>query len=74
MAGNYNASTQPKSPLDNFLKADPVPLDNFYSPALNWYRYKGKLYGLPFNAATTLFYYNKTLFDKPSSESLSSSP
>lgn len=51
-------------PLDNFLKADHVPLDNFYAPALDWYRYKGKLYALPFNAATTIFYYNKTLFDK----------
>jgi multiple sugar transport system substrate-binding protein len=51
-------------PLDNFLKTDPVPLDNFYAPALDWYRYNGKLYALPFNAATTLFYYNKTLFDK----------
>lgn len=51
-------------PLDNFIKADRVPLDNFYSPALNWYRYKGKLYALPFNAGTLLFYFNKTLFDK----------
>jgi len=51
-------------PLDSFLKTEPVALNNFYSASLDWYRYNGKLYGLPFNAATLLFYYNKTIFDK----------
>jgi len=51
-------------PLDSYLKTDPVALENFYHPALDWYRYNGKLYGLPFNSATLLFYFNKELFDK----------
>jgi len=51
-------------PLDSFLNGGQVPLTNFYRPPLDWYRYNGKLYALPFNAATTLFYYNKTIFDK----------
>lgn len=50
--------------LDNYIKAEPVSLNNFYSPALDWYRYKNQLYALPFNSATLLFYFNKTIFDK----------
>ena len=49
--------------IDDLAAANGDDLSFMLDHALESMRYKGKVIGLPFNASTILFYYNKTLFD-----------
>lgn len=53
-------------PLDDFIAADgqtvPQWLERYYPVYGNAYSYRGKLWGLPSNAAVIAFYWNKDLF------------
>lgn len=49
--------------IDDLANANGDDLSFMLDHALESMRYKGKIIGLPFNASTILFYYNKTLFD-----------
>lgn len=50
-------------PLDELCRADRYDLDGFFSTMLDAYRYRSKLYGLPFQGSTYMIFYNKDLFD-----------
>lgn len=50
--------------LDEYIQSDKVALTSFYPAPLDWAKIGGKIYGLPFNAATAVFYYNKDAFDQ----------
>jgi ABC-type glycerol-3-phosphate transport system substrate-binding protein len=41
-----------------------LALDDFYQPFLDWYRYKGVLYGLPFYGESIMMYYNTEEFER----------
>lgn len=49
--------------IDDLAAANGDDLSFMLDHALESMRYKGKVIGLPFNASTILFYYNRTLFD-----------
>jgi len=41
-----------------------LALDDFYQPFLDWYQYKGALYGLPFYGESIMMYYNTEEFER----------
>ncbi len=49
-------------PLDDFEKANPIPLSDLYPAYANVARVQGKLYGVPFNRSTPIIYINRDLF------------
>lgn len=51
--------------LDSYIKRDgDVNLPDFYPKALDSYRWKGALYGMPNDIAIGVVFYNKDLFDE----------
>lgn len=49
-------------PLDDFEKANPIPLSDLYPAYSNVARVEGKLYGVPFNRSTPIIYINRDHF------------
>jgi multiple sugar transport system substrate-binding protein len=50
------------APLDQFIKANKAPVDDFIPGTMIPYRIKGQTWGLPRDNATGVMYYNKELF------------
>lgn len=50
-------------PLDDFIEADGISLDDFAPAALEACRYEGKLYALPISMQVMCLYYNVDLFE-----------
>ena len=50
--------------VEDLAKDQGDSLDFMLDHALESMRYQGRVIGLPFNASTILFYYNKTVFDE----------
>lgn len=51
------------SPLDGLLKSNSIDPNAYYQKVLNFYKYDGKIYGLPLDAAALAIFYNKNMFD-----------
>ena len=52
-------------PVDPFLQKDKSSrVDDIYPTTLEYYRYNGKLWGLPYYSGPSVTYFNKTLFDR----------
>ena len=49
-------------PLDSFLAGDKAYLDDFYPAFIKSVKRKGKIWGIPYQISTPLFYYNKDMF------------
>lgn len=49
-------------PLDEFIRDDQAYLDDFYPAFINSVKRKGKIWGIPYQISTPLFYYNKDMF------------
>lgn len=49
-------------PLDEFIKKYNVDLENFYTEAVNVFKYKNRLLALPRDVAPFVIFYNKDLF------------
>lgn len=50
--------------LDQYIKRDKYDLHDFFEPAVEICKYKGKMYGIPMDGTAEVIFYNKTLFDK----------
>ncbi|MGQ9554597.1 MAG: extracellular solute-binding protein [Anaerolineae bacterium] len=52
-------------PIDDLVKGDPsFDLMAYYPQVVDGFTYKGKLYALPYGFTTSVWFYNKALFDK----------
>lgn len=52
-------------PIEPYVQRDrSVRLDDFYPTTLDYYRTRGKLWGLVYYSGPSVTYYNKTLFDR----------
>ncbi|WP_028972859.1 ABC transporter substrate-binding protein [Spirochaeta cellobiosiphila] len=51
-------------PMDDFIKKDNFPIDDFYSAFMENGQTQGKTWGLPFQRSTIVMYYNKDAFRK----------
>ena len=52
------------APLDDLIKADgSFDLNTYYEPVVDGFVYEGKLYTLPYGFTTSVWFYNKALFD-----------
>jgi sn-glycerol 3-phosphate transport system substrate-binding protein len=49
-------------PLDEFISDDKAYLEDFYPAFINSVKRKGKIWGIPYQISTPLFYYNKDMF------------
>ena len=58
------ASTGQLLPLDELVRRDGLPVDDFYPVGLQAYSYHGQLYGIPVKGSTITCFYNKQLFDQ----------
>ncbi len=59
------ASKSILTPVEPFASRDKLArIDDFYPTTLDYYRYKGKLWGLVYYSGPSVTYFNKTLFDK----------
>jgi multiple sugar transport system substrate-binding protein len=57
------------TPVDAFVQRDKSSqVEDIYPTTLDYYRYKGKLWGLPYYSGPSVTYFNKTLFDKLGAE------
>ena len=61
-------------PIQQFADADHYDLNQFYPGILSGFKLKGKLQSMPFNASSSVMYYNKDLFKKYGVKPLSKSP
>jgi multiple sugar transport system substrate-binding protein len=53
------------TPIESFVQKDKSShVEDFYPTTLDYYRYKGKLWGLIYYSGPSVLYFNKTLFDK----------
>jgi multiple sugar transport system substrate-binding protein len=52
------------APLDNYAKKDKAVLDNYLPAAVDSYRFKNVVYGVPDVATSLVMYINKTIFSK----------
>jgi sn-glycerol 3-phosphate transport system substrate-binding protein len=49
-------------PMQDFIDRDSFDLSDLETPVLNYYRVPDRLYSMPFNASSSILYYNKTAF------------
>jgi len=53
------------TPIEPFVQKDKsAHVEDFYPTTLDYYRYKGKLWGVIYYSGPAVLYYNKSLFDK----------
>src|SRR5438270_10144385 len=51
-------------PMQAFIDRDKFDTSDFEPAVLNYYKYQDKLQSMPFNASSSIFYYNKDAFTK----------
>lgn len=61
-------------PVQQFVDADHYDLNQLYPGILSGFKLKGDLQSMPFNASSSVMYYNKDLFKKYGVKPLSQSP
>src|SRR5947209_19213991 len=49
-------------PMQAFIDRDKFSTSDFEPAVLNYYKYQDKLQSMPFNASSSIFYYNKDAF------------
>ncbi len=49
-------------PIDDYMKKHKIDPNLYYQNVLNFYKYKGKTYGLPIDAAALVVFYNENMF------------
>lgn len=59
-----HASAGLLQPLDDLIKRDNIDISQFFPPTILEAKYKGKIYGLPWNTDDRAIYYNADLFSE----------
>lgn len=50
------------TPVQKFIDADKLDMSDFEKNIVDYYKFDGKFYAMPFNTSTPIMYYNKTAF------------
>ena len=50
------------TPVQKYVDADKFDLSQLEENILNYYKFDGKLYSMPFNTSNPILYYNKDMF------------